>query len=374
MAARRDYYEVLGVERNAPEEEIKKAYRKSALQFHPDRNPDDKDAEQNFREAAEAYEVLRDPQKRARYDQFGFDGLNADGFHGFSSSDDIFSAFGDIFGDFFGFSGASRGRGGPRPQAGVDLRYNLTIPFRDAAKGSEAKITIPKNVTCSECKGSGAKPGTGPSTCRHCKGAGQVYQSQGFFRIAATCPVCRGQGAIIHDPCSRCRGRGQNQEVKELSVRIPAGVDNGNRLRLRGEGEPGLNGGPPGDLYVVIYVEEDKTFSRHGQDLAVSTEITFVQAALGDKIEIPTLDAPLTMDIPKGTQSGAVFKLKGQGLPFLGSAHQGDLLVEVKVHTPTGLSKRQEELLREFQQLETTKPFAKVKNLFKKAGKAMSGN
>jgi molecular chaperone DnaJ len=373
MAVRRDYYEILGVDRKASEEEIKKAYRKLALQYHPDRNPGDKDAELSFKEAAEAYEVLRDPQKRARYDQFGFDGLNADGFHGFSSSDDIFSAFGDIFSEFFGFSAGARGRGGPRPQAGADLRYNLSVSFRDAAKGAEAKISIPKDATCSECNGSGARPGTSATTCKHCNGVGQVYQSQGFFRLAATCPVCRGQGQVIADPCPRCRGRGVVQEVKELAVRIPAGVDNGNRLRLRGEGEPGQYGGPPGDLYVVIYVEEDKTFSRRGQDLITSVEITFVQAALGDKILVPTLDDPVTLTIPKGTQSNNVFTLKGQGLPFLGSAHQGDLLVEVKVRTPSGLNKRQEELLREFQQIEESKPMKKVKDFFKKAGKAMSG-
>lgn len=373
MAVRRDYYEILGVDRKASEDEVKKAYRKLAMQYHPDRNPGDKDAELSFKEAAEAYEVLRDPQKRARYDQFGFDGLNADGFHGFSSSDDIFSAFGDIFSEFFGFGAGARGRGGPRPQAGADLRYNLNVSFRDAAKGAEAKISIPKDALCPDCNGSGARPGTSATTCKHCNGAGQVYQSQGFFRLAATCPVCRGQGQVIPDPCPRCRGRGVIQEVKELAVRIPAGVDNGNRLRLRGEGEPGQYGGPPGDLYVVIYVEEDKTFSRRGQDLITSVEITFVQAALGDKIQVPTLDEPVTMDIPKGTQSNEVFKLKGQGLPYLGSAHQGDLLVEVKVRTPVGLNKRQEELLREFQQLEENKPMKKVKDFFKKAGKAMGG-
>ncbi len=372
MSSRRCYYEILEVTREASEDEIKRSYRKLAMKYHPDRNPDDAEAEQNFKEAAEAYEVLRDPQKRARYDQFGHDGLNANGFQGFSSSDDIFSAFGDIFGEFFGFGGSSRGRRN-RPQAGADLRYNLKISFREAAKGFEKTITIPKNVTCSECNGTGARPGSQPETCRHCNGTGQIHQSQGFFRVVVTCPSCRGEGKIITDPCPKCRGAGQVEEVKELSVRIPAGVDNGSRLRLRGEGEPGHFGGPPGDLYVVLYVEEDKIFKRQDQDLIYTTDITFVQAALGDKIEVPTLDEDAAVSIPKGTQSGEVFKLKGQGLPYLGSSTKGDLLVQVKVVTPTGLSKKQEELLQEFQNLDEEKPLKKVKNLFKKAGKAMSG-
>ncbi len=373
MTTRRDYYEILGVSRSADEEEVKRAYRRLALQYHPDRNPDDPDAEQRFKEAAEAYDVLRDPQKRSRYDQFGFDGLNANGFHGFSSTEDVFSSFSEMFGDFFrtGFSG--RGRG-PRPQAGDDLRYNLGISFREAARGIETVLKIPKEVVCSDCNGSGSAPGTSPETCRHCQGTGQIHQSQGFFRIAVTCPICRGHGTVITKPCSACRGRGVVEHVRELSVRIPAGVDSGNRLRLRGEGDPGKYGGPPGDLYVVVTVEEDKVFRRQGQDIVYATEVSVVQAALGDKIDVPTLeDEPLAMEIPKGTQGGEVFRLKGQGLPHLGSAHKGDLLVEVKVKTPTGLSKRQEELLREFQNLEEQKFGKRVKNFFKKAGKAMSG-
>lgn len=367
-----DYYEILGVPRDASEDEIKKAYRQMAFKFHPDRNPGDAEAESRFKEAAEAYEVLRDPQKRARYDRFGHQGLGDTGFGGFSNTEDIFGAFSDIFGEFFGF-GAARGRG-PRPQAGNDLRYDLRVSFRDAAVGTEAALKIPKNVPCSECDGTGAAPGTKPETCRQCGGMGQVHQNQGFFRIAVTCPVCRGEGTVVASPCPKCKGRGQTPDVRELKVRIPAGVDDGSRLRLRGEGEPGMHGGPPGDLYVVIHVEEDKVFRRQGQDLVVSLELTMVQAALGDKVKVPTLEGEETMEIPKGTQSGEVFSLRGQGLPHPGRNVRGDLLVKVTVLTPKGLSKKQEELLREFARLEDDKPLKKVKNFFKKAKDAAMGS
>jgi molecular chaperone DnaJ len=371
--SQRDYYEILGVGKTASEEEIKKAYRKLAFEFHPDRNPDNPEAEEKFKEAAEAYEILRDSEKRARYDRFGHAGVNGNGFQGFSSADDIFSAFGDIFGEFFGFSQARRG-GGPRPQAGSDLRYNLTIPFRDAAKGTEVDLQLPVQVPCAECGGTGAEAGTKPETCRHCQGTGQVQQTQGFFRIAVTCPACRGEGRIITKKCPECRGFGLVRQTKSLKVRIPAGVDSGSRLRLRGEGEPGLHGGPPGDLYVVLTVEEDRTFQRHGQDLLLEKEITFVQAALGDKVEVPTLDEPVTMEVPKGAQNGEIFKFKGLGLPHPNSQARGDLLVQVKVRTPTGLSKKQEELLREFARLEADKPLNKVKGMFKKAKDAVMGD
>ncbi len=368
-----DYYEVLGVARDASEDEIKKAYRQLAFKFHPDRNPDDADAEAKFKEAAEAYEVLRDPQKRARYDRFGHQGLGDTGFGGFSNAEDIFSTFSDIFGEFFGFSAGRAGRG-PRPQPGNDLRYDLRVSFRDAAKGMESALKIPKNVTCEECAGSGAAPGTSRDTCRQCGGMGQVQQSQGFFRIAVTCPVCRGEGTIVPTPCPRCKGRGVVPDVRELKVRIPAGVDDGSRLRLRGEGEPGMHGGPPGDLYVIIHVEEDKTFRRQGQDLVLTLEVTMVQAALGDKVKIPTLDGEETMDIPKGTQSGEVFSLRGMGLPHPGRPQRGDLLVEVIVLTPKGLNKKQEELLREFARLDEDKPLKKVKDFLKKAKDAAMGS
>lgn len=369
--AKADYYEVLGVERSASDDEVKRAYRKKAFEFHPDRNPDDPEAEARFKEAAEAYDVLRDPDKRARYDRFGHEGLGGNGYHGFSNADDIFSSFSDIFGDLFGFGAASRG---PRPTQGSDLRYNLRISFRQAAKGDSVTIKVPRNVPCHECNGSGAAPGTRPETCRHCGGSGQIVQSQGFFRVAAPCPSCRGKGQVIAEPCPECRGAGIVQQVRELAVNIPAGVDNGSRLRLRGEGEPGIHGGPPGDLYVVLYVEEDKTFRRQGQDLVHTIQVDMVAAALGTSVEIPTLDEPEKLTVPKGTQSGAVFRLRGLGLPFVNRGGTGDLLVEVIVATPTGLSRRQEELLREFAEIEEGKVGKKMKNLFKKAvDKAMGG-
>ncbi|MEF2145019.1 MAG: molecular chaperone DnaJ [Desulfovibrionaceae bacterium] len=369
--AKRDFYEVLGVAREASEDEIKRAYRKLAFEYHPDRNPDNPESESKFKEAAEAYDILRDSEKRQRYDQFGHSGVEGNGFSGFSSTEDIFGAFSDIFGEFFGFSSARRGRS--RAQAGADLRYSLTVSFYDAAKGAEVDLRLPKDEVCEECKGSGAKPGSTPETCPQCHGAGAVQQAQGFFRISVTCPSCHGRGQVITEPCPSCGGRGIVRQTRNLKVRIPAGVDDGSRLRLRGEGEPGLHGGPPGDLFVDIRVEPDKVFRRQAQDLIVSQEVSFVQAALGDKIKVPTLDDTVTVDVPKGTQSGEVFRLKGLGLPHLGSSHSGDLLVEVRVKTPTKLSKRQEELLREFQSLEEQKPMNKAKNFFKKAKDKVMG-
>jgi molecular chaperone DnaJ len=369
--SKRDFYEVLGVAKTAGEDEIKKAYRKLAFEFHPDRNQDDPEAEQKFKEAAEAYDVLRDAEKRRRYDTFGHDGLNGGG-AGFSSSEDIFGAFSDIFGEFFGFSAAG-GRGGRRAQAGMDLRYNLHISFRQAAKGDEVQLNIPMNVVCPECKGSGAEPGTEMTDCRQCRGTGHIQQAQGFFRISVACPSCHGRGKIITKFCSTCHGAGQVSQVRELKVRIPAGVDDGSRLRLRGEGEPGVGGGPPGDLYVVISVEPDKTFERQGQNLILRRSVGMTQATLGDKIEIPTLDEPITVDVPKGTQSGEVFQLRGLGMPHPGGGRRGDLLLEIKVETPTGLTSKQEELLREFARLEEEKPLKKAKNFFKKAKEKVMG-
>ncbi|MDY0274665.1 MAG: molecular chaperone DnaJ [Desulfomicrobium sp.] len=366
MSTKRDYYEVLGIENHASADEIKSAYRKLALKYHPDRNPDDPDAEDKFKEAAEAYEILSDSGKRAQYDRFGHAGINGQGFGDhFHSTEDVFSAFGDIFGDLFGFGAAAGGR--RRARAGADLRYNLNISFRDAAKGTEVELNIPKKEVCSDCHGQGSAPGHTPETCQHCHGQGQVTQSQGFFRISVPCPVCRGEGKVITHPCPKCRGNGIVQVDKNLKVRIPAGVDTGSRLRLRNEGEPGDFGGPYGDLYVVIYVEDDKIFARRGQDLVVSADISIVQAILGAKIEVPTIDEPVTLEIPKGTQSGKILRIKNMGLPYLGSTQKGDLLVEVLVHIPTKITKKQEELLREFDRLEEGRPIKKVKDFFKKA-------
>ena len=368
MAGSKDFYDVLGVSREASEDEIKKAYRRLAMKYHPDRNPDDPQAEVRFKEAAEAYEVLRDPKKRAHYERFGHEGLNNAGFQGFRNNEDIFSTFSDIFGEFFGF-----GSRGPRPQPGADLRYNLALAFRDAAKGTEVELQIPRNEVCGDCEGSGASPGTRAETCKHCGGQGQMIQNQGFFRLAVTCPVCQGQGEIITSPCRACHGRGIARKTRELKVRIPAGVDNGSRLRLRGEGEPGLHGGSPGDLYVVVHVEEDKVFRRQGQNLVVKKEISFVDAALGARLEVPTLDESVPMDVPRGTQSGHVFQISGMGLPHLGSTQRGDLLVEVQVKIPTKLTGKQEELLREFARLEEDRPMKKVKRFFEKAKDAVKG-
>jgi len=361
------------VERNATHEEIKKSYRKLAMEYHPDRNPGDSAAEAKFKEAAEAYDILRDQDKRARYDRYGHDGVS--GQSGFRTSEDIFSHFGDIFGDMFGnmfgFSmGGARG-GRNRARSGSDLLYNLGISFRQAAKGAEIPITIPRMAVCPECDGKRAAPGTSPEACRHCNGIGQVRHSQGFFQINVPCPVCRGAGEIIPKPCPRCKGEGQIREKRELSVRIPAGVDTGNRLRIRGEGESGVSGGPNGDLYVVVHVDNDDVFTRDGQNLFISSEISFVQAALGDKIQVPTLDDPISVDVPKGTQSGDLFRIPGKGLPFPNRNGSGDLLVEIKVLTPTSLSARQEEILREFAGLDAQKPLSKAKKIMQKVGKAM---
>jgi len=368
--SKRDYYEILEVERTASQDEIKTAYRKLAFKYHPDRNQDDPDAESKFKEAAEAYEVLGNQEKRQAYDRFGHDGVNSNGFSGFSSNEDIFGAFSDIFGEVFGFSSAGRSN---RPRAGSDLRYNLEISFREAAKGTEVGIKIPVEVSCEACGGSGAAPGSTPETCPQCGGSGTVQQAQGFFRISATCPQCRGAGKLITDPCDTCMGRGSVIKDKDLNVRIPAGVDNNSRLRLRGEGEAGVNGGPPGDLYVVIRVAPDETFERQGQNLIINREISMVEAALGHRMEVPTLDEPVNLDIPSGTQSGEVFRLRGLGLPHLGSTQNGDLLVEIRVKTPSKLNSRQEEILKEFAEIEAGKLKNRAKGFFKKAKDKVMG-
>ncbi|GFH63016.1 MAG: chaperone protein DnaJ [Candidatus Desulfovibrio kirbyi] len=363
----RDYYEVLGVSKSADDDEIKLAYRKLALQYHPDHNPGDAEAERKFKEAAEAYDVLRDSDKRARYDRFGHAGVQGGG-SGFGTTEDIFVHFSDIFGDLFGFSHSSRG---PRAVSGDDLRYNLNITFAQAAKGDEIALRLPKRVTCPDCKGSGAAPGTKPETCRQCDGAGQVRRSQGFFQIAMPCPVCRGTGQMVAKPCPRCKGNGIVADTRELIVRVPAGVDTGTRLRVRGEGEPGHHSGPPGDLYVVLSVEPDKRYQREGQNLLCTETVTFVQAALGHEIDAPGIDGPLPLEIPKGTQSGSLLRLAGEGLPYPGQSRRGDMLVEIRVLTPTNLSEQQIELLREFERASEQRPLEKVKRAAKKIKKVI---
>ena len=342
---KRDYYDVLGLSRGASDEEIKKTYRKLAMKYHPDRNPGKKEAEEKFKEAAEAYEVLRDPEKRRLYDQFGHEGLKGTGFRGFSGFEDIFSTFGDIFEDFFGF-GTRRSRTAAR--RGADLRYDIQLSFAEAAFGKETEIEIPKASQCDRCEGTGAKPGTYPATCPGCQGKGQVTRSQGFFNISTTCPHCNGEGKIIANPCVDCRGTGKVTKKKKVSAKIPGGVEDGSRLRLRGEGEEGERGGAPGDLYVVLHVERHPLFDREGDDIICQIPISFTQAALGTEIDIPTLNGTKKIHIPRGTQSGHAFRLKGEGTHHLRGHGRGDQIVEVIVKTPTKLTKKQEELLREF--------------------------
>ncbi len=363
MSTKRDYYEILGVNRNATDDELKSSYRKLALKYHPDRNPGDREAEEKFKEAAEAYEVLRDSQKRAVYDQYGHAGLENTGFSGFGGFEDIFSSFSDIFEDFFGFNTRRRPRS--RAQRGADLRYDLTLGFMQAAFGTETEISVNKMQTCPQCNGSRCEAGTSPETCRQCGGIGQVSRSQGFFTVRTTCPVCRGEGQAITNPCAHCRGSGQVATSTRVSVKIPAGVDNGSRLRLTGEGEAGQQGGPPGDLYVFIYVEQHEFFARRDTDVICQVPISFVQAALGDKISVPTLNGNKTLQIPKGTQPGDVFYFHGEGIPSLRNKKRGDQIIQVAIKTPTHLSKKQEALLREFAHLESKKISTKLKNILK---------
>ena len=358
MATKRDYYEVLGLAKSATEDDIKKAYRKLAGKFHPDRNPGDEAAIESFKEAAEAFGVLSDPDKKARYDRFGHAGVEA----GFQDVDDIMSAFGGIFGGIFnGAGGGSRGPGGPRARKGESLQTSLTIELLDAAVGCSRELQIDKHVSCVTCNGSGAKPGTQPQKCDYCNGQGQVIQSQGFFRVQTTCPSCRGRGTSIRDKCPECRGQRVVSRPNTLEVKIPAGIDNGMQLCLRGEGEAGENNGPPGDLYIDIRVKSHPLFKRDGRNLACEVPITFAQAALGTSLDIPILTGKHHITVPAGTQPGEVFRLKHQGMPDPHGGMRGDLLVEFHVEVPKKLNKKQEELLRQLAELDDKQVSAKRK-------------
>jgi molecular chaperone DnaJ len=348
-AAKKDYYEVLGVNRDASDEEIKKAFKKLAMKFHPDRNPDNPKAEESFKEAKEAYEILSDEQKRAAYDQYGHAGVDPSmgggaGFGGFGGGG-FSDAFGDIFGDIFGGGRNQRSN----VYRGADLRYNLEISLEEAARGTETKIRIPVQSTCETCHGSGARPGTSPVTCTTCNGHGQVRMQQGFFSVQQTCPKCHGTGKMVKEPCPTCHGNGRVKQNKTLNVKIPAGVDEGDRIRLSGEGEAGVNGGPTGDLYVVVHLKEHPIFQRDGANLHCEMPISFSTAALGGEIEVPTLDGAAKMKIPAETQTGSVFRLRGKGIKPLRSSEHGDLMVHVVVETPVRLTEKQKELLREFE-------------------------
>ena len=369
---KRDYYDILGVGRSATEQEIKSAYRQMALKHHPDRNPGDKKAEEKFKEAAEAYSVLSDPQKRAAYDRYGHPGVSGAAASGFDPN--IFGDFSDILGDLFGFGFADLFGGGarrrPRVERGEDVRYDLEVSFEDAARGMTAEIQVPRQETCFRCQGRGAEP-DGLATCSACHGRGEILFQQGFLTVRRTCPQCGGAGQMIHRACPECRGHGYLRTERKLKVNIPAGVDNGTRLRLAGEGQPGVHHGPPGDLYVVLRVEEHPFFERRDNDLYCTVPVNVSQAVLGAEIEVPTLDGAETLRIPEGTQSGATFRLRNQGVPDVSGRGRGDLIVQVQVKTPTKLTREQRKL---FEQLRETLPadntparkgvFEKVKDYF----------
>lgn len=373
MAGKRDYYEVLGAEKTATAGELKKLYRKLAMKYHPDRNPGDKEAESKFKEAAEAYEVLSNDDKRARYDRFGHAGLNG---AGFNSTEDIFSSFGDMFADLFGFGGGSggrrRGRGGPRQ--GGDVRLDLAISFEEAIKGSTHEVTLDRSQDCDTCDGSGGKAGTEPVTCSTCGGHGQVIQQQAFLQVRTTCPHCRGQGKTFAEPCSVCSGRGRTSSERKLSVNIPAGVDDGMQLRLAGEGEGGSRGGPPGDLYVFLRVQRHEIFERAGDDIACYVNVPYPTAALGGSIQAPTLEGEKELTIPQGTQPGEQLRFQGLGAPNVRTGRKGDQVMVVKIAVPKKLDERQRELLEELAAIEGAKTKEAGTSSFKKFFSKLTGH
>ena len=350
--SKKDYYETLGVARNASDAELKKAYRKLAMKYHPDRNPDDKEAETKFKEVKEAHDILSDPQKRAAYDQFGHAGVDpsmgagagAGGFGGGASFSDI---FGDVFGDIFGGAG---GRGGSHAYRGADLRYTLDLSLEEAVKGTEVRIRVPAAEACDTCGGSGAKKGTSASTCQTCGGHGQVRMQQGFFSVQQTCPNCRGSGQVITDPCPNCHGSGRVQKTKTLSVKVPAGVDSGDQIRLAGEGEAGEHGGPSGDLYVQVKLKPHDIFRREEDDLYCEMPVSIATAALGGELVVPTLDGRASIKVPEGTQSEKLFRLKGKGVRNVRTGRVGDLYCRVSVETPVNLTDEQETLIRQLEE------------------------
>ncbi|MFQ5673861.1 MAG: molecular chaperone DnaJ [Nitrospinales bacterium] len=358
---KRDYYEVLGVNRDASENELKKAYRQLALRHHPDKNPGNKEAEEKFKEAAEAYEVLKDPKKRQIYDQYGHDGLKGSGFSGFHGFEDIFSNFGDIFGDFFGGGGGGR-------STGADLRLDLSLSFTEAAFGFQKTVEVNKHVACRTCSGSGCKPGSSPQVCGACRGTGQFVQMQGFFSLKTPCPHCRGAGQTITHPCTKCRGEGRVPETKKIVVTIPAGVDDGSRLRLKNEGEAGPNGEPPGDLYVFIHVAAHDFFQRDGYDIYCRMNISFSQAALGAEIEVPLLEEgkTKTITLPAGTQSRDTYRIPGAGIPHIRGHGRGEQIIQFIVETPRKLNKRQKELFHELAEIDGKPVKEKHKGFFQK--------
>ena len=345
--SKRDYYEVLGVSRTAAEGELKSAYRKLAMQYHPDRNPGDKKAEEKFKEAAEAYAVLADASKRSAYDRFGHAGVGAAAGAGAGFDPETFGDFADILGNMFGFGDLFGGRRRGGPQRGADLRYDLEISFLESATGAEPTIQIPRQESCETCKGSGAAAGSAPTVCSMCRGQGQVRRQQGFFTIAVTCPQCRGAGKTVAKPCQTCQGAGRVTQERKIKVKIPAGISNGQQLRLQNEGEAGMAGGPSGHLYVVIHVQEHEFFRREGNHLFCEVPVNFTTLALGGEIVVPTLDGPERMKVPDGTQTGTTLRLRGKGMPDVSGRGRGDLLITVQVQTPKKLSKEQRQLLEQ---------------------------